>query len=150
MPRLGIDGPTLRIGAGSTLYGTVTLYGNKGTDLQSTTVRMVGKCLTRITAHNNSGCSNLSPIGVEGEAIYGPDVLHHGHSLPFAFILPAQCNKISGNMLLSLDNSGFDCEPYESLPTPVISARDSGMYIILYGFGAPLTPRRSHSYRSKI
>ncbi len=100
MPRPGIDVPTLRFGTGSTVSGTDMLYGNKGIGVQSINARLVGKCLTRITAHNNSGYSNLSSISVEKEAFSGPDVFHHGHVLPFALTLPAQCNKISDNMPL--------------------------------------------------
>ena len=149
MPRLGIDVLTLRFEAGSSVSGIITLYGNKGTDVQSITVRLVGKCSTRVTAHNNSGYSRLSSISVEKEAFSGPDVLHYEHSLPCALTLPAQRDKISDNMLLGLEYSGFDCEPYESLPAPVISAGDSEMYMILYGLEGPLTPCRSRSYCSK-
>ena len=100
MPRLGIDVPTLMSGAGSTVSGTDMLYGNKGIDVQSITVKLVGKYLTSITAHNKSGHSNLGSIGVEKEAFSGPDVFQNGHILPFALALPAQCNKISDNMPL--------------------------------------------------
>ena len=92
MPGLGIDVPTLRSGTGSTVFDTITLYGNEGTDLRSITVRLVGQFLTRITAHNNSGCSNLNFSSVEKEAFAGPDVLYQ---VPFALTLLGRCNKKS-------------------------------------------------------
>ena len=90
MPGLGIDVPTLRCGAGSTVSGTLTLCGNEGTDLRSITVKFVGKCLTMITAYNNSGYSNLNSSSVEKEAFSGPDVLLQ---IPFALTLLVRCNK---------------------------------------------------------
>ena len=84
--------------AGSIITGTVSLHGEEDIYLQSITVVLQAHCETRWTERSGQNRDSTTYYGkvrlfkVSKELLKGPHTLHPGHSWPFTFQLPLQCD----------------------------------------------------------
>ena len=149
-----IEIPENRCSPGSTLAGTVFLCGKKDINVQYITITLQAKCMTEVSKTNgHSEWSNSAKyygevplLHLKQELFTGPYTLHPGHSWPFVFTLPSQCN-VQPDDHFKQQRGPFNSDPDQSLPPSFAdshpSIRRSAQSSIQYELEARLGGSRS-------
>ncbi len=125
-----INLPESRCSAGSTITGTVSLHGDEDIDVRLITITLQARCKTKANKSNGNSRTTYrgrAPlIHVRKDLFAGPHTLHPGHSWPFTFTLPLQCDVRQYDHFKD-QHGPFNSDPGQSLPPSFVDSN--------FGFG---------------
>ena len=117
-----INVPSDKCKAGATVSGTVSLHGDVDIDVEIITIRLVGRCKSKVVrSHSNSDSSTTyrgrAPLLEYRQVLFqGPNTMKtNGHSWPFSFTFPRHCVARGADPFIQRYGL-FDINPQQSLP----------------------------------
>lgn len=150
--------PSTKCRAGATISGTVSLHGDVNIDVEIITIRLVGKCKTKVVRNSNGNSSSTyrgrAPLLEYRQVLFkGPNTLKtNGHSWPFSFTFPSHC-VARGADPFKQRHGLFDIDPQQSLPPSFASEKTSfawsGKCFVKYELEASLIGSRTKIFSSR-
>lgn len=147
-----INTPSTKCRAGATVSGTVSLHGDVDIDVEIITIRLVGRCKTKVVRSSNGNSSSTyrgrAPLLDYRQVLFkGPNTLKtNGHSWPFSFTFPSHC-VARGADPFKQRHGLFDIDPQQSLPPSFASEKTSlawsGKCFVKYELEASLIGSRT-------
>ena len=126
-----INIPNTKCSAGATVSGTVSLHGDVNIDVKLITIRLVGRCKSKVVQKNDDSSRTYrgrAPLLEYRQVLFqGPNTMKtNGHSWPFSFTFPSRC-VAHGADPFKQRHGLFDLNPQQYLPPSFASEnRSSG------------------------
>lgn len=125
-----INVPNTNCRAGATVSGTVSLHGNVDIHVELITIRLVGRCKSKVVRENKSDSRSTyrgrAPLLEYRQVLFqGPNTMKtNGHSWPFSFTFPSHC-VARGADPFKQRHGLFDISPQQCLPPSFASKHKS-------------------------
>ena len=124
-----INVPNTKCRAGATVSGTVSLHGDVDIDVQVITIRLVGRCKSKVVRRNGNSSTTYrgrAPLLEYRQVLFrGPNTMKtNGHSWPFSFTFPSHC-VARGADAFKQRHGLFDINTQQSLP-PSFASEHTG------------------------
>ena len=143
--------PNTKCRAGATVSGTVSLHGDVNIDVEVITIRLVGRCKSKVVRSNGNSSTTYrgrAPLLEYRQVLFqGPNTMKtNGHSWPFSFTFPYHCVAHSPDPFKQRHGL-FDINPQQSLPPSFASEYTSfgwiGECFVKYELEASLIGNRT-------
>ena len=124
-----INVPNTKCRAGATVSGTVSLHGDVDIDVEVITIRLVGRCKSKVVRNNGNSSATYrgrAPLLEYTQVLFrGPNKMKtNGHSWPFSITFPSHC-VARGADSFKQRYGLFDINPGQSLP-PSFTSEHTG------------------------
>ena len=147
-----INVPSINCRAGATVSGTVSLHGDVDFHVQLITIRLVGRCKSKVVRGDKGDSSSTyrgrAPLLEYRQVLFqGPNTMKtNGHSWPFSFTFPTYC-VARGADPFKQQHGLFDVNPQQRLPPSFASEHRSsnwtGTCFVRYELEASLIGKRA-------
>ena len=127
-----INVPSTKCSAGAIVSGTVSLHGDVNIDVKLITIRLVGRCKSKVARKDGDSTSTYrgrAPLLEYRQVLFqGPNTMRtNGHSWPFSFTFPSHC-VARGADSFKQRYGLFDLNPQQCLPPSFASEHRSSKW----------------------